>query len=69
MVILYFNNVQISRGGEEKAFKDKLSNVFKATAYEKPDASRSDSAEIYCFGRGFMPSRAKKHASDQHAKD
>jgi len=44
---------KVSRGGEEKEFLNKLATLFKEVAIIKPDASRSDSAEIYFLGKGF----------------
>ena len=48
---------KVLQGGSEKELLDRLKKNFRKVAHAKPEASRSDSAEMYVVGTGFRGSR------------
>lgn len=44
---------KVLQGGSEKQLLDRLRRNFRKVAHAKPEASRSDSAEMYVVGTGF----------------
>jgi 23S rRNA (uridine2552-2'-O)-methyltransferase len=44
---------KLFQGGEEKQLIEKLRKAFTKAAYEKPEASRKDSKEIFVVAVGF----------------
>jgi 23S rRNA (uridine2552-2'-O)-methyltransferase len=44
---------KVLQGGSEKQLLDRLKTNFRKVAHAKPEASRSDSAEMYVVGTGF----------------
>lgn len=45
--------VKVNRGGEENEFRGSVASHFKRAVFRKPDASRSDSREIYVVATNF----------------
>jgi 23S rRNA (uridine2552-2'-O)-methyltransferase len=50
---------KVLQGGSEKDLLDRLKRNFAKVAHAKPDASRSDSAEMYVVGTGFRGTDSK----------
>lgn len=48
---------KVLQGGSEKELLDRLKKNFRKVAHAKPEASRSDSAEMYVVGTGFRGKR------------
>jgi len=48
--------LKTSRGGEEGTLMDTMKGVFREVKFHKPQASRSDSREVYICGLHYTPS-------------
>lgn len=45
--------IKVWSNGELSKFIDKIKDSYETTRYIKPDASRSDSAELYILAKGY----------------
>ena len=55
---------KVLQGGSEKQLLDRLKRNFEKVAHAKPEASRSDSAEMYVVGMGFRRTSANQAPQD-----
>jgi 23S rRNA (uridine2552-2'-O)-methyltransferase len=53
---------KVLQGGTEKALLDKLKHGFETVRHVKPEASRSDSAELYVLAQGFRGNEAERNS-------
>jgi 23S rRNA (uridine2552-2'-O)-methyltransferase len=54
---------KVLQGGTEKTLLDKLKHSFEKVRHVKPEASRSDSAELYVLAQGFRGNEAERNSS------
>jgi 23S rRNA (uridine2552-2'-O)-methyltransferase len=52
---------KVLQGGTEKTLLDKLKRGFERVRHVKPEASRSDSAELYVLAQGFRGDKSERN--------